>query len=234
MKCLNEERMINRIIGDIHDESWVEKIIVIDGWSTDYTVQELKQWPKCEVHLHKWEMWYHSMETSQSNILLSYIPHGKICFLLDFDERCSQRLKDILAKIDKEGMPEDADMCNVSRKTIEVLRYEDSPHAILGEDSWPIEAYQIGQYPDFQCRIILKKPEMYWINSPHHQLIGWNKALNLYADLIHYEKDDLRDRKHIERQWAENQARRKKLGLTADIFEGRVQHEYQQYTEVKE
>ena len=230
MKALEEERMVNRVIGDIHDEPWVEKIIVIDGWSTDYTVQELKQWPKCEIYLHKWENWYHSMETIQSNIALSYIPYGSICFILDFDERCSQRLKDVLARIDKEGMPEDADVGNVSRKTIEILRYEDSPHAILGEDSWGIEAYQTGQYPDFQCRVIRRHPRMYWINSPHHHLIGFDKGININADLIHYEKDDLRDRERIERGWARMQARRKELGLMPDSFEGRVKHDIHKYT----
>lgn len=230
MKALNEERAVNRVIGDIHDEPWVEKIIIIDGWSTDYTVQELKQWPKCKIYPHKWENWYHSMETIQSNIALSYIPYGSVCFILDFDERCSQRLKNALAVIDKEGMPEDADVCNVSRKTIEVLRYEDSPHAILSEDGWPVEAYQTGQYPDFQCRVIRRRPEMYWINSPHHHLIGFNKGININADLIHYEKDDLRDRERIERGWARCQARRKKLGLAADSFEGRVQHDVHKYT----
>ena len=39
MKSLNEEKMVERVIGDIHDEEWVTQIIVIDGWSTDYTVQ---------------------------------------------------------------------------------------------------------------------------------------------------------------------------------------------------
>lgn len=230
MKGMNEERMVHRVIGDIHDEPWVERIIVIDGWSTDYTIQELKQWSKCEIYLHKWENWYHSMETSQSNILMSYIPHGKIYFILDFDERCSQRLKNVLARIDKEGMPEDVDMCNVSRKTIDVLRYENSPHAILGEDGWPIESHQIGQYPDFQCRIIRRRMEMHWINAPHHHLIGWDKSINVNADLIHYEKDDLRDRERIERAWARCQARRKELGLTADVYEGRVSHDIHKYT----
>lgn len=230
MKALNEERMIDRVIGDIHGEPWVEKIIVIDGWSTDYTVQELKQWDKCEIYLHKWENWYHDQEIVQSNILMSYIPYGQVYFILDFDERCSQRLKDALAYIDEHGMPGGAEICHVSRKTIEVLRYEDSPHAILGEDGWPIEAFQVGQYPDFQCRIIQRQPKMYWINSPHHELTGWNKNLNLSVDLIHYEKDDLRDRTRIERSWARCQARRKELGLTADSFEGRVQHDVHKYT----
>ena len=229
MKSLNEEKMVERVIGDIHDEEWVAQIVVIDGWSTDYTVQELRQWDKCKVYQHKWENWYHDQEVVQSNILMSYIPHGQIYFILDFDEQCSQQLKDKLAQLDREGMP-DADIGNVSRKTIEILRYENSPHAILGDNGWGIESHQIGQYPDWQCRIIQRKPGMHWINSPHHQLIGWEKNMNINADIIHYEKDDLRDRARIERQWARNQARRKELGLTADNFEGRVRPDIHKFT----
>ena len=234
MKSLNEEKMVERVIGDIHGEEWVERIIIIDGWSTDYTLEELKKWDKCYVYKHKWENWYHDQEIIQSNILLSYIPHGRIFFILDFDERCSPRLKEKLAQIDREGMPENADMANVSRKTIEVLRYEDSPHAMIGPDGWGIESHQIGQYPDWQCRIIRRKPEMHWINSPHHQLIGWEKAVNINADIIHYEKDDLYTRKRIERQWARNQATRKKLGLIADTFEGRVNPDIHKFTDPNE
>ncbi|GAH14883.1 unnamed protein product, partial [marine sediment metagenome] len=131
---------------------------------------------------------------------------------------------------DKEGMPEDVDMCNVSRKTVEPLRYENSPYAIIGDDKFAVESHQIGQYPDFQCRIIRRRPEMHWINSPHHHLIGWDKYLNIHADLIHYEKDDLRDRERIERGWARCQARRKELGLTADSFEVRVPYDVHKYT----
>ena len=230
LKSLNEEQMVDRVISDIHEEEWVERIIVIDGWSSDYTVQELNKYAKCEVYLHKWENWYHNQETIQSDILMSYIPHGALYFILDFDERCSQRLKDILAQIDTNGIPESADVANVSRKTIDVLRYENSPHAILGDDGWAIESHQIGQYPDWQCRIIKRKPEMHWINSPHHHLIGWEKQVNINADIIHYEKDDLRDRKRIEKQWARNQARRKELGLVADSFEGRVDPDIHKFT----
>ena len=61
-KCLNEEKMIQPVIGDIHDEPWVEKIIVIDGWSTDDTVAELRQFPKVSVYSHKWEKWNHEQE----------------------------------------------------------------------------------------------------------------------------------------------------------------------------
>ena len=233
MKCLDEERGIHRCLSDFHDEPWVKRIIAIDGGSTDYTRYELKQFKKVEIYVHPWLDEYHDQEIIQSDIALSYIPHGQICFILDFDEKCSDQLKGFLGKIDEKGMPQDVDMCNISRKTVEVLRYEDSPHAILGEDGWPLESHQIGQYPDFQCRIIRRRPEMHWINSPHHQLIGFRNSANLYADLIHYEKDDFRDRDRIERKWARNQARRKELGLISDVFEARVKPTVHKWSDPK-
>lgn len=225
MKCLNEEKIVKRCVGDFHDENWVSRIIVIDGGSTDYTVQELRQFPKVETFVHPWLDWYHDMEITQSNIALSYVPHGQICMIMDFDERMSDSLKDFLRPIDSIGMPDGADIVHFSRLTVDVLRHEDSPHAILGDNGWPLEAHQIGQYPDFQCRLIRRSPAMRWINSPHHQLIGWESNVNVQADIVHYEKDDYRDRLRIEKKWAQAQARRKQLGLTADVFEARLKPE---------
>ena len=54
MKCLNEEKVVKRCISDFHDEPFCEKIIVIDGGSTDYTVQELKKFSKVQVFVHPW------------------------------------------------------------------------------------------------------------------------------------------------------------------------------------
>ena len=231
MKGLDEERSVHRCMSDFHDEPWVEKIIVIDGGSTDYTRVELKQFEKIRCFIHPWLDEYHDQEIVQSNIALSYIPHGQICFILDFDERCSDQLKTLLGNIDEKGMPNNADICHISRKTIDGIRYEDSPFAVIGEDGWPIESHQIGQYPDFQCRIIRRIPEMRWMNSPHHQLAGHRSSVNVYADLIHYEKDDFRDRDRIERKWARNQARRKELGLTSDVFEARVKPKVHKYSD---
>jgi len=106
MKGMNEEKMVKPVIGDIHDEPWVDRIIVIDGGSSDDTVVELKQFPKVEVYCHKWEKWFHAQEVIQSNILLQYIPIGEIFFILDFDEQCSPELKTLLTDIDKNGMPD--------------------------------------------------------------------------------------------------------------------------------
>jgi len=62
---------------------------------------------------------------------------------------------------------------------------------------------------------------MKWVNSPHHQLIGFTsqKIIEDKFFIIHYEKDDYRKRIQIERKWLRAQARRKELGLTADVFE---------------
>ena len=225
MKCLDEEKAVDRVISDFHDADFVDRIIVIDGGSTDYTVQELKKYDKVEVFIHPWLDWYHDMEIIQSNIALSYVPHGKVCFILDFDEKMSDELKFELCRIDSEGMT--GDIGHVGRRTFDLLRFPDSPYAMIEEDGWPILSNQIGQYPDYQCRLIKKQAGMNWVNSPHHQLFP--KGLSnrgISGDVIHYEKDDRRDRERIERKWARAQARRKELGLSADVFEGKVKPEF--------
>lgn len=234
MKGLNEAPAVSHVIGDIHDEPWVDRIIVIDGGSTDDTVFELKEFEKVEVYRHKWEKWFHAQEVIQSNILLQYIPVEEIFFILDFDEQCSPELKQLLADIDKDGMPDDADCCHVSRKSYELMRFPDSPFAVPGSDGFWMVSHQIGQYPDFQLRIIRRQLGMQWINSPHHRMFGFQEGLftnaNVQADLIHYHgKEDARCRDGIERQWVRNQATRKRLGLEADVFEGDVKPELARY-----
>jgi len=234
MKGLNEQNYVQPVVGDIHDEPWVDRIIVIDGGSSDDTVHELRQFDKVEVYIHKWEKWFHAQEVIQSNILLQYIPMGSIFFILDFDEKCSDGLKGMLAKIDREGMPKDADTVHFSRKSYELMRFDDSPFAIPdGNGSW-LTSHTIGQYPDYQLRVIRRKLGMHWVNSPHHVLYGMQEGLfttvNIQADIIHYHgKEDARDRDNIERQWLRNQARRTKLGLEADMFECDVRPEMAKY-----
>lgn len=231
MQCVNEENAVSRVLSDIHDTEFISRVIVIDGGSTDYTVQELKKFGKVEVFEHPWLDWYHDMNVCQRNIGLSYIPHGQICFILDFDEKCTDGLKEELARIDREGMG--VDLINVPRRTYELMRYPNSPYAMIGEDGWPIISHQIGQYPDFQPRIIKRNPYLHWINSPHHVLAGKTSEDFLQADqgidIIHYEKDDARDRIRIERKWAREQATRKKLGLIVDVFETKQKSEVGKY-----
>lgn len=236
MKSLNESKMVKPVIGDIHDEPWVDRIIVIDGCSSDDTVIELKQFPKVEVYCHKWEKWFHAQEVIQSNILLQYVPMDEIFFILDFDEQCSPELKTLLADIDRDGMPGDVDCVHVSRKSYELMRFPDSPFAMPDSHGFWLVSHQIGQYPDFQLRIIRRQLGMQWVNSPHHIMFGLKEGLftsqNIQADLIHYHgKEDVRDRDVIERQWLRNQARRQHLGLDADVFECDVKPELAQYAD---
>lgn len=232
MKCLNEERNIKRCLGNFHDEPFIHKVIVIDGGSTDYTVQELLQWKKVQVFIHPWLDWYHDAEVSQSNIALSYIPHGELAFIMDFDEKMSPELKKVLEAINTGHGAFTIPLggaVNFSRRTFDLIRYEDSPHALVGEDGWPMISHQIGQYPDFQCRLIRRSKELHWVNSPHHVLLGATFTANIEADILHYEKDDFRDRERLERKWARAQARRIELGLIADIFETQAKPEVGSY-----
>jgi glycosyltransferase involved in cell wall biosynthesis len=229
MKCLNEQFAVDRCISDFHDLDFVDRIIVVDGGSTDYTIQELLKFKKVEIFHHFWDDNYHDMEVCQSNIALSYIPNGKLAFILDFDEKMSDDLKKYLSTVNiSEGH-----IRNISRKTVDVFRYKDSPHAIIGDNGWPLISHQIGQYPDYQNRLFRKTFKMRWVNSPHHVMIGYDGAENVDADIIHYEKDDYRNRINIERKWVRAQVRRRELGLTADIFECDVKPEVAEYAEVE-
>jgi glycosyltransferase involved in cell wall biosynthesis len=223
MKCLNEAKAVQRCIGDFHDEPFCDKVIVIDGGSSDYTLQELKKFPKVQVFVHPWLDDYHYQEVIQSNILLSYIPQGEIMMIMDFDERMSPALKSFLNDLDPSTMPEQS-CVHFSRVTYELMRYENSPYAMMEDDGWPMISHKIGQYPDYQCRLIRKHYAMHWINSPHHQLLGALSNKNVDANIIHYEKDDVRDRVAIEMKWARAQARRIELGIPPDIFESNVKH----------
>lgn len=232
MKCVNEEKYVKRCISDFHDEPFCERIIVIDGWSNDHTVQELKHFSKVEVFSHYWDNNYHNMEVLQSNILLSYIPENELMMILDFDEKMSLELKNKLNDIDKnQNIVPYKGIAHFSRATFELMRYENSPHAIIGEDGWPIIHHQIGQYPDYQCRLIRKHHEIHWVNSPHHILKGWERNINFDADIIHYEKEDYRDRIMIEKKWARAQAIRKELNLAADVFEATAKPEIAEFYE---
>jgi glycosyltransferase involved in cell wall biosynthesis len=242
-KTLNERNNVDLIIGDIHDQPWVDRIIVIDGGSTDGTVQKLREWKKVEVYVHPWIDTYHDQETAQSNILMSYVPYGEIYCILDFDERFSPELKQFLNQVDQVGMPTDEnknelDTIHFSRKSFELLRYEDSPYAIKGEDGWWLTSHMIGGYPDYQLRLIKRKVGMHWINSPHHILYGLGHLYStgqVKLDILHFHgKEDARQRDHIEQKWAMNQIQRKKLGLIADIFEARLEPHLYEYLRKKE
>ena len=230
MKILNEEFEIGRCIKDFHGEGWVNEIIIIDGGSTDYTVHEAKQFDKVKVYVHPYLDWFHAAEIAQANIMMSYANEGEICFLVDADERLSPELKRYLSEIDETGeMPHGADLVHIPRRTIEVLRHEDSPYCIYGEDGWPIESHQTGQFPDYQPRFIRRSYTMHWAHSPHRILVGHKKNYNLAnldAFILHYEKDDIRKRHSIERRWLRPDATRKKLGLVQDMFESGAKPEY--------
>lgn len=231
MKCLNEQHSVKRCLSHFHDESWVEKIRIIDGGSSDYTVHLCKQFPKVEVFVHPYLNWYHDQEIMQANIMMSYVPNGSIFFSLDFDERCSPNLKSFLSDIDKTNqLPEGADLVHIPRRTTECFRHEGSPFAVLGEDGWPIESHQIGQYPDYQPRLFRKSHRLHWVQSPHRVPLGYEKIYNIPQDkdifIEHFAKDDVRDRDWIERRWLRPLATRKALGLPSDLYDFQIKSEY--------
>lgn len=236
MQSLNEEAYVSRVFKQLNSLEFISRIIVIDGGSHDHTKEALLSHPKTEVYVHPWLDWFHDQNITQRNIGISYVPHGQMFFILDFDERLSDDLIQLLencvrmGKLDKDNH----DHALVSRRTFEVERHLKSPYAIIGEDGWPIQTKQIGQYPDFQPRLFKKRPGMFFINSPHHSLFGiaegvFSEIAIPDTDIIHYEKNDENHRILIERKWARAQARRKELGLIADKFETKLRPDIEMF-----
>jgi hypothetical protein len=231
VKCLNEEKYMKRFLSDFHDLDWVSEIVIVDGRSSDFTVNEAKQFKKVVVHQHEYLPAFHDAEIIQAQILFSYFQNGEIFFLLDVDEFMTEGLKSFLAEVDKKGeLPENADLVHIPRKTYEVLRYPDSPFAILDETGHTIFDHSIGQFPDYQPRLFRRSYKMHWVQSPHRCLLGFERNYNLPPDenvcILHPDKDDFRDRQAIERRWLRPNAARKELGLTADLYEAGVKPEY--------
>ena len=235
MKSMNEQKNVKRCISHFHDDVWVDDIIVIDGGSTDYTIQELRQFSKVQVFVHPYLEHYHDAEIMQANIMMSYVPNGSLFFSLDFDERCNPALKQFLSECSaSNSLPGDADLVHIARRTVEVIRYENSPHAILGDDGWPIESYQIGQFPDYQPRLFRRSHKMHWVQSPHRVPMGYEKIHNHNTDcyIEHFNKDDLRDRDWIERRWLHPLATRRALGLPSDLYEFNIKPEYAEAVDI--
>lgn len=236
MQALNEEGYVERLMPELMALDIFDRIIVIDGGSGDLTVQALKETTKgkAEVYVHPWLDWYHDMNVMQRNVGLSYIPHGETAFILDFDERLSEALEAELQTIREKGT-DGVDVLNFPRRTFEVLRWEDSPFAMLESDGFPVESNFTGQYPDYQARLVVRHPELHFVNSPHHRIIGSKNEgfAEEGKDILHYEKDDARERLRIEKKWLRAQARRKELGLAPDVFETRVKPEIAKYADPK-
>ena len=230
MQCVNEEAYIKRLLPEVVVHDFCERIICIDGGSTDYSVQELKKFDKVEVYHHQWNDSYHDQNICQRNIALSYVPVGKTCFMLDFDERLSEWLVKLLTEVDTSGF--DGDLGLISRRTFDLMRYPESPFCMYEPDGFPILSNQIGQFPDWQPRLIKRQVEHHWVNSPHHVLYGIKEQIQMdvEAHIIHYEKDDARHRERIEKKWLREQARRKMLGLTPDVFECKPKIEIAEYS----
>jgi glycosyltransferase involved in cell wall biosynthesis len=229
MKILNEELTIKRCLADFHDEPWVSEIVIVDGRSSDFTKNEALKFNKVVMHEHYYDPSFHDQEVIQAQILFSYFRNGEIFFMLDADERMNPALKEFLAEVDKTNiLPEGADFVHVARRTVDVMRYEDSPFAILGPDGWPIEKCECGQFPDFQPRLFRRSYKMHWVQSPHRVIMGFEKMHNLDTKCFieHFEKDDRRQRDSIERRWLRPNATRKELGLPCDLYEAGVKPEY--------
>jgi glycosyltransferase involved in cell wall biosynthesis len=118
---------------------------------------------------------------------------GTYIFFIDADEYLSDGLEDNLIEIltINEGL---VDVISLPRiNTVEGLtrNHIDKWRWFVDEKGWI-------NYPDYQTRICINKPEIKWINKVHERLSGWKTIASLPEgyDLIHP--------KTIERQEKQN------------------------------
>ncbi len=81
---LNEEKNIRELMENL---AFADEIIVVDSYSTDKTMEILKEFPDVKVYQHPFDNF-----SAQRNIALSYASNDWILFI-DADERLSEPLK---------------------------------------------------------------------------------------------------------------------------------------------
>ncbi|MGO2102586.1 MAG: glycosyltransferase family 2 protein [Psychroflexus halocasei] len=157
---LNEERNIKSVIENLH---FVDKIIVLDSFSTDKTIKIIKTFPQVKLYQNKFKNF-----TDQRNLALTYAENDWILFL-DADERITPELKtEILNEIEK---PHTADAYFFKRK----FKFKDKN---LNFSGWQT---------DKNVRLFKKSKAIYTKERLVHEILSVNGSTKtLKNKLIHY------------------------------------------------
>lgn len=190
---LNEEKNLPRFIDLVMSHPVIEKVIAIDGGSTDKTV-ELLQSAGAMVYVHPYDRNYHDMQAMQRNYSCSFVPDGQKIIIMDIDECFSEELWDYLY----EFVDSKIDYGQVSRRTFNY-------YADIRDLNKAIK-----DYPDYQPRLFTWNRKFKWACSPHHQVYNAPAPFKVNKDIIHFEKEG-KDRDALEKQWSEMQAKTREV-----------------------
>ena len=181
---LNEERNLPRFIELVMKNTYIGRVIAIDGGSDDKTVSMLKK-AGAEVYMHYYDPSYHDMQAFQRNISCSFVKDGEKIIIMDIDECFSHELAQHLPVLIESNI----DYGLISRRTFSYYDDIDDPMK------------QIKDYPDYQPRFFKWNRKYKWAKSPHHEVYNCPDPVMIDKDIIHYEKEG-KDRVALEIQWS--------------------------------
>jgi ADP-heptose:LPS heptosyltransferase len=189
----NEEDNLPRFIDLVMSHPSIGRVIAIDGGSTDRTVEMLEK-AGAFVYVHPYDRNYHDMQAVQRNYSCSFVKDGEKIIIMDLDECFSKELSDYLPVLAESGY------CHVelSRRTYEY--YED----IIDPTK------QILHYPDWQPRFFTWKRNYKWVGSPHHKIYNVVADAKIQKDILHFQCEG-KNRKDLERRWAEMDVKTKEV-----------------------
>lgn len=192
---LNEEKNLPRFIENVIGHPAIGRVIVIDGGSTDKTVELLKKCPKVsDLYVHPYDKTYHDMQAMQRNYSCSFVRDGERILIMDIDECFSEELSAALPMLAE---------CNIafgeiSRRTFAYYKDITDP------------AKQIKNYPDYQPRFFTWNRKFKWVGSPHHAVLNVPAGVKINKDIIHFEREG-KDRDNLEKEWSEMQKKTRRI-----------------------
>lgn len=193
--CHNEHIELERLLDQISTfiRPIDEVVVQLDTTATSEVKQVAEKYNlQTKFEYHRISFGLNGDFASFKNNLKEHCTRSYV-FFIDADEYLSdgllENINEILAI--NEGL---VDVIAVPR--INTVRGLTREH--IDKWRWFVDEQGRVNYPDYQTRICINKPEIKWINKVHERLSGWKKIANLP------EGYDLEHHKTIERQERQN------------------------------
>jgi len=163
----DEEACIARALDSVHNYDYIEEIIVLDGGSTDRTIEIASTYTKVKLHTYPFKPLEGDRIDEQRNRAIDLATNEWILFL-DADEYYeSYTMLSIPYLLSKEYL--ELNQCDAflfSRKNFLDNRLTN-----------PIK-------PDYQCKLF--KRYCRFVGIKHESLTGYNKSITTNLDIQHY------------------------------------------------
>lgn len=155
----NEEKKLKRTLESVYE--WTDEIVILDGNSTDKTVEQAKKFTD-KIFFHENELMFHK----NKNLAIEKC-QGDWIFFLDADEVVSDKLKKEIDEAIKNNKYDGYDMPRSNYFLGRFLK-------------------KGGQYPDTRIRLFKREMGRWPCKSVHEQIEVDGEVGHLKNDLLHY------------------------------------------------